>query len=144
MGRLVYEQYYANLEAASQAQSLAPTPVPESLGGDFDQEEQKPDVAYLDALNASGKRSRSPDDLGLRDTKALRSSAGTPVFSRSGSSTVGLTSALENAAPFTSSVEMSELTVESMEVTEESQVNDTMVLGELSPHHEYIEAHFFL
>lgn len=106
-------------------QSAAPTPLPESLGSDFDQEEQKPDVAYLDSINASGKRSRSPDDHSWRENKTLRSNSGTPIFSRSGS-TAAISSALEHAAPF--AMEVTETTVVAMEV-EEPPTGDPMVLG---------------
>ncbi|KAH8113794.1 TFIIE alpha subunit-domain-containing protein [Phellopilus nigrolimitatus] len=88
-----YEQYYASLEAASQARSTTQTPVMESFGSDFDEEERKPNVAYLDTLNAVRKRSRSLEDDGGRDNKALRSNQGTPVFSQSAS---GLSSAVDS------------------------------------------------
>lgn len=130
----VYEQYYASLEAASQVQSTVQTPLPESLGDTFEQQEDvKPDKAYLDSLSSSGKRSRSPDDIGTRENKALRSSTGTPIYSRSGSSTA-LLNALENVAPFASSLEPTESTQEAdaMVVTEQPAADEPLVMGRTS------------
>ncbi|KAI5123232.1 hypothetical protein M0805_001321 [Coniferiporia weirii] len=92
-----YEQYYASLEAASQAQSTTQTPVMETLGGDFDEEERKPNVAYLDSLNTTRKRTRSPEDEGERENKAFRSVLGTPIFSRSASALSGM---VDSPSPF--------------------------------------------
>lgn len=86
---LDYDQYYASLEAASRPQSTAHTPALDFLDSDFEEEERKPSVQYLDALNESRKRSRSREDLGSRENKALRSNLGTPIFSRSDSGSFG-------------------------------------------------------
>ncbi|KIY49460.1 hypothetical protein FISHEDRAFT_41590 [Fistulina hepatica ATCC 64428] len=57
----LYEQYYARLAASAQA-----TPASTGLGSDFgepnEDEDQKPNVEYLDSLNAYRKRSRSAED----------------------------------------------------------------------------------
>ena len=58
---------------------------------DFDEEDRKPNIQYLDSLitprsdsrSESLKRSRSREDIGDRENKALRSNMGTPIFSRS-------------------------------------------------------------
>lgn len=59
---LVYDQYYASLAASSQ-----PTPVLETGGSDFgeDEEDVKPSIEYLNSLNEYRKRSRSTEDVGL-------------------------------------------------------------------------------
>lgn len=93
---IVYEQYYANLEANSRSQSALQTPVIESLGNDFD-DSAKSNGPYLDSLNPSGKRSRSREEDDERFAKALRSNAGTPAFSRSPSA---LMSAVDSPSPF--------------------------------------------
>lgn len=58
----VYDQYYASLAASSQ-----PTPVLETGGSDFgeDEEDVKPSIEYLNSLNEYRKRSRSTEDVGL-------------------------------------------------------------------------------
>ncbi|KAJ8586326.1 hypothetical protein M405DRAFT_795743 [Rhizopogon salebrosus TDB-379] len=62
-----YDQYYASL-AVSNAVSSQNTP--SGLGSeDFEDEEQKPSVQYLDSLNDYRKRSRSKDDEGATTTK---------------------------------------------------------------------------
>jgi transcription initiation factor TFIIE subunit alpha len=76
----VYDQYYASL-AASSAASAHSTPtaigVPSSSSNspdflnshlnDDDEEDKKPNVEYLDSLNAYRKRSRSQEDVGSAD-----------------------------------------------------------------------------
>ena len=59
---LVYDQYYASLAASSQ-----PTPILETGGSDFGEEEEdvKPSIEYLNSLNEYRKRSRSTEDVGL-------------------------------------------------------------------------------
>jgi transcription initiation factor TFIIE subunit alpha len=59
---LVYDQYYASLAASSQ-----PTPVLETGGSDFGEEEEdvKPSIEYLNSLNEYRKRSRSMEDVGF-------------------------------------------------------------------------------
>lgn len=59
---LVYDQYYASLAASSQ-----PTPVLETGGSDFGEEEEdvKPSIEYLNSLNEYRKRSRSTEDVGF-------------------------------------------------------------------------------
>lgn len=59
---LVYDQYYASLAASSQ-----PTPILETGGSDFgeDEEDVKPSIEYLNSLNEYRKRSRSTEDVGL-------------------------------------------------------------------------------
>jgi len=58
-----YDQYYASL-AASAAPSTQHTPSGEfSVLGDFE-EDRKPNIEYLDALNEYNKRSRSVEDEG--------------------------------------------------------------------------------
>ncbi|PPQ89235.1 hypothetical protein CVT25_001314 [Psilocybe cyanescens] len=77
-----YDQYYASLAASSAAASAQPTPtatgIPSSssnspadftsgysqLNGDDEEEDKKPNVEYLDSLNAYRKRSRSQEDVG--------------------------------------------------------------------------------
>ena len=58
----VYDQYYASLAASSQ-----PTPILETGGSDFgeDEEDVKPSIEYLNSLNEYRKRSRSTEDVGL-------------------------------------------------------------------------------
>ena len=85
------------MEAASQAQSASQTPVLDPFIGDFDEEDRKPNVAYLDALNANRKRSRSLEDESEKGSKLLRSNAGTPVFSQSSQ----ISSAVTSPSPFT-------------------------------------------
>ncbi|KAF8962636.1 TFIIE alpha subunit-domain-containing protein [Flammula alnicola] len=71
----LYDQYYASLAASSAAASAQPTPtatgVPSSSNSpDFpngleeEEEDKKPNVEYLDSLNAYRKRSRSQEDVG--------------------------------------------------------------------------------
>ena len=74
----VYDQYYASLAASSTAASALATPtgtgVPSSSSNspdfpnshlyDDDDEDKKPNVEYLDSLNAYRKRSRSQEDVG--------------------------------------------------------------------------------
>jgi len=57
-----YDQYYASLAASSQ-----PTPVLETGGSDFGEEEEdvKPSIEYLNSLNEYRKRSRSTEDIGF-------------------------------------------------------------------------------
>lgn len=59
---LVYDQYYASLAASSQ-----PTPILETGGSDFGEEEEdvKPSIEYLNSLNEYRKRSRSTEDVGF-------------------------------------------------------------------------------
>ncbi|CAA7267183.1 unnamed protein product [Cyclocybe aegerita] len=73
----MYDQYYASL-AASAAASAQPTPsatgltsssssspaFASNLNDDDEEEDKKPDVEYLDSLNAYRKRSRSQEDIG--------------------------------------------------------------------------------
>jgi len=67
-----YDQYYASL-AASAAPS---TPSGEfSVLGDFE-EDRKPDIEYLDALNEHNKRSRSVENEGDAERKQARVSDG--------------------------------------------------------------------
>jgi len=88
-----YEQYYATLEA-SQSQSASQTPMIDTPISDFE-EDRKPNVALLDSMNSSRKRSRSPFDEGRNGLKAARSNTGTPIFSRSPS---GILSAEDSPA----------------------------------------------
>ena len=77
---LVYDQYYASLAAASVASSSQPTPTATVMGSssagspnfprflsqlndDDEEEDKKPNVEYLDSLNAYRKRSRSAEDI---------------------------------------------------------------------------------
>ncbi|KAF8882514.1 TFIIE alpha subunit-domain-containing protein [Gymnopilus junonius] len=67
----LYDQYYASLAASSASVSTQPTPtatgVPSSysqLNDDDEEEDRKPNVEYLDSLNAYRKRSRSTEDVG--------------------------------------------------------------------------------
>ena len=64
---LVYDQYYASLAASSQ-----PTPVLETGGSDFgeDEEDVKPSIEYLNSLNEYRKRSRSTEDVGLSNSNS--------------------------------------------------------------------------
>jgi len=91
-----FEQYYASLEAANQARSTTQTPMMDTLGSDFEEEDRKPILTYLDSPNPSGKRSRSREDDGERTSKAMRSTAGTPTFSRA---TSGFASAVDTPSP---------------------------------------------
>ena len=76
---LVYDQYYASLAAASAGPSAQATPTATGVGSsssgspsfsmpqvndDDDEEDKKPNVEYLDSLNAYRKRSRSQEDVG--------------------------------------------------------------------------------
>ncbi|KAL5523175.1 hypothetical protein ACEPAF_1442 [Sanghuangporus sanghuang] len=110
-----YEQYYASLEAASQAQSASQTPQMPSFSADFpelEQEEQKPNIDTLNnsssssqSLFATGhqrKRSRSIDEDSDRGNKAMRSILGTPVFSQNASIS-GMSSTVNSPAPFSPS-----------------------------------------
>ena len=76
----MYDQYYASLAASSTAASAQATPtatgVPSSSNSpdflnshlyDDDEEDKKPNVEYLDSLNAYRKRSRSQEDVGSTD-----------------------------------------------------------------------------
>src|SRR5260221_6336617 len=78
----VYDQYYASLAAAASMSSGQPTPTATAMGSssanspifsvfnpqlnddDDDEEDRKPNVEYLDSLNAYRKRSRSTEDVG--------------------------------------------------------------------------------
>ncbi|KAF9568654.1 hypothetical protein CPC08DRAFT_678934 [Agrocybe pediades] len=76
----IYDQYYASLAASSAAASTMPTPTATGIGSsssnspmlangssqfnDDDEEDRKPNVEYLDSLNAYRKRSRSQEDVG--------------------------------------------------------------------------------
>ena len=81
----VYDQYYASLAAAASAMSSGqPTPTATAMGSsvanspifsmfssrlhdeeeDDEDEDRKPNVEYLDSLNAYRKRSRSSEDVG--------------------------------------------------------------------------------
>ncbi|KAI0315706.1 TFIIE alpha subunit-domain-containing protein [Amylostereum chailletii] len=73
----VYDHYYASL-----ATSTAPTPAfSQSASLPDDEEDRKPDVAALDALNANRKRSRSQEDEGDAERKFARTDAHTNGFS---------------------------------------------------------------
>lgn len=63
-----YDQYYASL-AASNAVSSQNTPRSGLGSEEFEEEEQKPSVQYLDSLNDYRKRSRSKEDEGAASTK---------------------------------------------------------------------------
>jgi transcription initiation factor TFIIE subunit alpha len=63
-----YDQYYASL-AASNAVSSQNTPKSGLGSEEFEEEEQKPSVQYLDSLNDYRKRSRSKEDEGAAATK---------------------------------------------------------------------------
>ncbi|KAH9969172.1 TFIIE alpha subunit-domain-containing protein [Russula dissimulans] len=66
-----YDQYYASL-AASAAPSTQHTPSGEfSVLGDFE-EDRKPNIEYLDALNEHNKRSRSVEDEREAERKQAR------------------------------------------------------------------------
>jgi hypothetical protein len=66
-----YDQYYASL-AASAAPSTQHTPPGEfSVVGDYE-EDRKPNIEYLDALNEHNKRSRSVEDEGELERKQAR------------------------------------------------------------------------
>jgi len=87
----VYDQYYASLAAAASAASSGlPTPTTTAMGSstagspnfpifqsqlndEDDDEDRKPNVEYLDSLNAYRKRSRSVEDVGPQSrTKVTR------------------------------------------------------------------------
>lgn len=139
-----YEQYYASLEAASQAQSASQTPVMPSLSGDFEEEERKPNVAQLDMMNAAAvpnaarKRSLSIDEDSDRGNKALRDNMGTPVFSRSAS---GWSSAVNSPVPFSPNSEPGppqtdlDTSTESMDFGSQPAIDEpaVMVGGQLMP-----------
>ena len=129
---VVYEQYYANLEAASRSQSALQTPVNNSSGNDFD-EGEKVNGQYTYILNPSGKRSRSREDDGERFAKSIRSSAGTPAFSRSPSA---LMSAVDSPSPYPEpgSVRSDEAVngvAVAMDTDEQLPADGPMVLGKL-------------
>jgi len=88
----LYDQYYASLAASSSATSAHPTPtatgVPSTssnspdfpnsyLNDDDEEEDKKPNVEYLDSLNAYRKRSRSQEDVGSADKIKLARTAST-------------------------------------------------------------------
>jgi transcription initiation factor TFIIE subunit alpha len=73
----LYDQYYASLAASSAAASAQATPTATGVNssssgspgfpggtGDDDEEDKKPNIEYLDSLNAYRKRSRSQEDVG--------------------------------------------------------------------------------
>lgn len=62
-----YDQYYASLAASSQ-----PTPILETGGSDFGEEEEdvKPSIEYLNSLNEYRKRSRSTEDVGFPNSNS--------------------------------------------------------------------------
>lgn len=73
----VYDQYYASLAASSAAASAQATPTATGVNssssgspsfpagvGEDDEEDKKPNIEYLDSLNAYRKRSRSQEDVG--------------------------------------------------------------------------------
>ncbi|KAF8627334.1 hypothetical protein AX15_004407 [Amanita polypyramis BW_CC] len=69
-----YDQYYASLAASAnvsaQATPSASAPASSDYGDvNFDEEEQKPSVEYLDSLNDYRKRSRSREDEGIKRMK---------------------------------------------------------------------------
>lgn len=100
-----YDKWYADLEASSKAQSALQTPKPEVVLNDFDEEERKPNIALLDAANGFAhfarkrSRSRSSDREGERGSKALRSNAGTPVYSRPASAVGSPTPSVNSVPP---------------------------------------------
>ena len=97
----------------------------EFIGSDFgEEEEQKPSVQYLDSLNEAGKRSRSQEDLGVRENKSLRSNLGTPVFSCSDSGSFKGPSPTPDANTGTFEVEVE------LEVNSEDLADDPIVYGE--------------
>jgi transcription initiation factor TFIIE subunit alpha len=72
----VYDQYYASLAASSAQATPTGTGVPSSSNSpdflnshlyDDEEEDKKPNVEYLDSLNAYRKRSRSQEDVGSAD-----------------------------------------------------------------------------
>lgn len=73
----MYDQYYASLAASSAAASAQPTPTATGINssssgspsfptgaGEDEDEDKKPNIEYLDSLNAYRKRSRSQEDVG--------------------------------------------------------------------------------
>ncbi|KDR80156.1 hypothetical protein GALMADRAFT_242417 [Galerina marginata CBS 339.88] len=93
----LYDQYYASLAASSTAASAQATPtgtgVPSSSSNspdfpnsysqlnDDDEEDRKPNVEYLDSLNAYRKRSRSQEDVGAASKlKAPKMDGGAPIM----------------------------------------------------------------
>jgi transcription initiation factor TFIIE subunit alpha len=71
----VYDKYYASLVASSAAASAQVTPTatgfpssssnsPDFPNVEEEEEDKKPNVEYLDSLNAYRKRSRSQEDVG--------------------------------------------------------------------------------
>ena len=128
---VVYEQYYASLEAASRVHSTSQTPRMDSVDSDFDEEERKPNVQYLDALNnVTRKRSRSIEDYGDRNAKAIRSTNGTPCASQSSSAhNSGMNSVVDTPSP---PPEIPSVDVATManDVSVDISMDDPMVFGE--------------
>jgi hypothetical protein len=103
----------------------------DSVGSDFDEEEFKPNVHLLDTLSngTARKRSRSIDDEGDRNSKAIRSTNGTPGVSRSSSAlNSGVNSAVDtpSPAPQVPTVEVAGVLNDG---AEESMADDPMVFG---------------
>lgn len=114
---------------------------------DFDEEDRKPNIQYLDSLitprsdsrSESLKRSRSREDIGDRENKALRSNMGTPIFSRSPSGRSSTAnspdspSALQGATPpqSRSDSETESGMVEAAVQPAPPPVDDPVVLGKL-------------
>lgn len=70
----VYDSYYSSLAASAQATPAASAPGSSEYGNersDDEDEDKKPDVQYLDSLNAYRKRSRSAEDEGASQRNKL-------------------------------------------------------------------------
>ena len=96
----MYDQYYASLAASSQ-----PTPVLETGGSDFGEEEEdvKPSIEYLNSLNEYRKRSRSTEDVGFPASnsgkKVVKMGYDNPVSGPIIASTTPVLEALVKAQP---------------------------------------------
>ncbi|PFH49896.1 hypothetical protein AMATHDRAFT_62164 [Amanita thiersii Skay4041] len=71
-----YDQYYASLAASTNVSAQAtPSAISAPASSEFgdlnnsEEEDQKPSVEYLDSLNDYRKRSRSREDVGVKETK---------------------------------------------------------------------------
>ena len=103
----------------------------DSVGSDFDDEERKPNVQYLDSLSngTARKRSRSIEDIGDRSAKAIRSTNGTPGVSRSSSAlNSGMNSTVDTPSP-APEVPAVEVVGALNDAVAEMPVDDPMVFG---------------
>lgn len=101
----------------------------DNIGSDFDEEERKPNLQYLDSMSSTRKRSRSFEDEGDRIAKTVRSANGTPGVSRSSSAlNSGMNSVVDTPSP-TPDVAVVELASAALSATMVMSIDDPMVFG---------------